>query len=73
VEITTQNHGFALASETLPNNVEVTHLNLNDRTVEGIRLKDVPAFAVQYHPEAAAGPHDSHYLFDEFVRMLPAG
>jgi carbamoyl-phosphate synthase small subunit len=73
VEITTQNHGFALASETLPQNVEVTHLNLNDRTVEGIRLKDVPAFAVQYHPEAAAGPHDSHYLFDEFVRMLPQG
>ena len=71
VEITTQNHGFALATETLPKNVEVTHLNLNDRTVEGIRLKDVPAFAVQYHPEAAAGPHDSQYLFDEFVKMLP--
>lgn len=70
VEITTQNHGFALLAETLPKNVEVTHLNLNDRTVEGIRLKDVPAFAVQYHPEASAGPHDSHYLFGEFLKML---
>jgi carbamoyl-phosphate synthase small subunit len=70
VEITTQNHGFALRSETLPQNVEVTHLNLNDRTVEGIRLTDCAAFAVQYHPEASAGPHDSHYLFGEFARML---
>jgi len=70
VEITTQNHGFALRSESLPSNVEVTHLNLNDRTVEGIRLRDCPAFAVQYHPEASAGPHDSHYLFGEFVKML---
>lgn len=70
VEITTQNHGFALRADTLPKNVEVTHLNLNDKTVEGIRLKDVPAFAVQYHPEASAGPHDSDYLFREFVDML---
>jgi carbamoyl-phosphate synthase small subunit len=70
VEITTQNHGFALRAETLPKNVEVTHLNLNDRTVEGIRMKDCPAFAVQYHPEASAGPHDSHYLFGEFIKML---
>ncbi|MBS0265516.1 MAG: glutamine-hydrolyzing carbamoyl-phosphate synthase small subunit [Planctomycetes bacterium] len=70
VEITTQNHGFAIKAETLPRNVEVTHLNLNDRTVEGIRLKDCPAFSVQYHPEAAAGPHDSQYLFSEFFKML---
>jgi carbamoyl-phosphate synthase small subunit len=70
VEITTQNHGFALALDAMPANVEVTHVNLNDRTVEGIRLKDCPAFAVQYHPEASAGPHDSHYLFGQFVRML---
>lgn len=70
VEITTQNHGFALHAESLPGNVEVTHLNLNDRTVEGIRLRDCPAFAVQYHPEASAGPHDSHYLFGEFVKLL---
>jgi carbamoyl-phosphate synthase small subunit len=70
VEITTQNHGFALDAESLPKNLEVTHLNLNDRTIEGIRLRDCPAFAVQYHPEASAGPHDSHYLFGEFVKML---
>jgi carbamoyl-phosphate synthase small subunit len=70
VEITTQNHGFALDAESLPKNVEITHLNLNDRTIEGIRLRDCPAFAVQYHPEASAGPHDSHYLFGEFVKML---
>ncbi len=70
VEITTQNHGFALDAKSLPGNVEVTHLNLNDQTVEGIRLRDAPAFAVQYHPEASAGPHDSHYLFHEFVKMI---
>lgn len=70
VEITTQNHGFAVSPESLPENVEVTHENLNDRTVEGIRLKDQQAFAVQYHPEASAGPHDSHYLFGEFLKMM---
>lgn len=70
VEITTQNHGFALDPESLPENVEVTHVNLNDQTVEGIRLTDCPAFGVQYHPEAAAGPHDSHYLFGQFREML---
>jgi carbamoyl-phosphate synthase small subunit len=70
VEITSQNHGFALGADSLPSNVEVTHINLNDRTVEGIRCRDVPAFGVQYHPEASAGPHDSHYLFREFLRMM---
>lgn len=70
VEITTQNHGFSLATESLPERVEVTHVNLNDQTPEGIRFKDVPAFAVQYHPEAAAGPHDSQYLFREFLDMM---
>jgi carbamoyl-phosphate synthase small subunit len=70
VEITTQNHGFALDAKSLPKNVEVTHINLNDQTVEGIRLKDVPAVSVQYHPEASAGPHDSHYLFGDFLRMM---
>lgn len=70
VEITSQNHGFALRSETLPSNVEVTHVNLNDQTVEGIRLLDVPAFSVQYHPEAAAGPHDSRYLFGNFLTLM---
>lgn len=70
VEITSQNHGFALSAESMPSNVEVTHINLNDQTVEGIRHKEFPAFAVQYHPEASAGPHDSHYLFGEFRDML---
>ncbi|MCL4108208.1 UNVERIFIED_CONTAM: hypothetical protein GTU68_066131 [Idotea baltica] len=70
VEITTQNHGFALQGDTLPNDVEVTHVNLNDQTVEGIRHAQHPAFGVQYHPEAAAGPHDSHYLFGEFLKLM---
>jgi carbamoyl-phosphate synthase small subunit len=70
VEITTQNHGFALSADSLPSNVEVTHVNLNDQTVEGIRHRELPAFGVQYHPEASAGPHDSHYLFDEFRKLL---
>ena len=70
VEITSQNHGFALHADSLPENVEVTHLNLNDQTVEGIRDRNTPTFGVQYHPEASAGPHDSHYLFREFRAML---
>jgi len=70
VEITSQNHGFALDTESLPDSVEVTHVNLNDNTVEGIRHKEHQAFGVQYHPEASAGPHDSHYLFREFVDMM---
>jgi carbamoyl-phosphate synthase small subunit len=70
VEITTQNHGFALDARTLPGAVEVTHLNLNDQTVEGIRHREHPAFGVQYHPEASAGPHDSQYLFAEFLKLI---
>ncbi len=70
VEITCQNHGFAVAAESLPNDLEVTHINLNDNTVEGIRHKRLPAFSVQYHPEASAGPHDSSYLFGEFRKLI---
>ncbi|MEZ6065503.1 MAG: glutamine-hydrolyzing carbamoyl-phosphate synthase small subunit [Planctomycetaceae bacterium] len=73
VEITSQNHGFAIDPETLPAEVEVTHINLNDNTVEGLKHPGLRAFSVQYHPEASAGPHDSHYLFGRFRAMLSSG
>ena len=70
VEITSQNHGFCVEPESLPANVEVTHVSLFDGSNEGLRLTDKPAFSVQYHPEASPGPTDSHYLFDRFVAMI---
>jgi len=70
VEITTQNHGFAVAPESLPKSVQCTHFNLNDQTLEGMRHRELPVFSVQYHPEASAGPHDSSYLFAEFRESL---
>ncbi|MEC9465500.1 MAG: glutamine-hydrolyzing carbamoyl-phosphate synthase small subunit [Myxococcota bacterium] len=70
IEITSQNHGFCIDSESLPEHVEMTPVNLNDHTCAGIRLKDAPAFSVQYHPEASPGPHDANYLFDRFVQMM---
>lgn len=71
VEITSHNHGFSVDADSLPQNkVEITHINLNDQTVEGLRMRDVPAFSVQYHPEAAPGPHDAHYLFERFTTMM---
>jgi carbamoyl-phosphate synthase small subunit len=66
VEITSQNHGFAVLEESLPETLEITHRNLNDNTIAGVRHRELPAFSVQYHPEASAGPHDSVYLFDQF-------
>lgn len=73
-EITSQNHGFAVSPEEIEAHpdVEVTHINLNDKTIEGIKRKDKPAFSVQYHPEASPGPHDSRYLFDNFIELFKA-
>jgi carbamoyl-phosphate synthase small subunit len=70
VEITAQNHGFAVDADSLPAEIEVTHLNLNDRTVEGLRHRELPIFSVQYHPEASPGPHDSWYLFERFRELM---
>ncbi len=70
VEITAQNHNFAVDTESLRGKAELTHVNLNDQTVEGMRLTRIPAFSVQYHPEASPGPHDSHYLFERFVNLM---
>jgi carbamoyl-phosphate synthase small subunit len=70
VEITTQNHGFAVRLDNLPRDLEPTHINLNDNTLEGMRHRRWPIFSVQYHPEASAGPHDSTYLFEEFQKLM---
>jgi carbamoyl-phosphate synthase small subunit len=72
IDITSQNHGFHVLPDTLPSTVEVTHVSLFDGTNEGIRLKNKPAFSIQYHPEGSPGPHDSHYLFKRFVEMIEA-
>jgi carbamoyl-phosphate synthase small subunit len=74
VEITSHNHGFAVDPDSLnQNDIELTHVNLNDETLEGFRLRNHPVFCVQYHPEAAPGPHDSQYLFDDFMTLMKGG
>lgn len=70
VEITSQNHGFAVEGDSFGSDVEITHINLNDNTVEGIECRDYPAYSVQYHPEASPGPHDSSYLFGKFIDLM---
>ena len=70
VEITSQNHGFCVDKSTLPHNVEITHISLFDNSIEGIKLKNKPAFSVQYHPESSPGPSDSFYLFEEFIELI---
>ena len=72
VEITSQNHGFAVEADALAGRAELSHMNLNDRTVEGLRGSGVPFFSVQYHPEASPGPHDAGYLFARFKRLVEA-
>jgi len=72
-EITSQNHGFGVSPDAIENNkdkIEITHINLNDDTIEGIKVKHKKAFSVQYHPEASPGPHDSRYLFDDFIKLM---
>lgn len=72
IEVTCQNHGFAVDEKSMPADLELTHVNLNDNSVEGFRHKELPIFAVQYHPEAHPGPHDSSYLFDRFLSLIEA-
>ena len=72
--ITSQNHGYAIVGESLPAEVgEVSHINMNDGTVEGVRYKNRPVFTVQFHPEASPGPRDTRYLFDEFLELMKGG
>ena len=70
IEITSQNHGFAVSDKNLPTEIRTTHVNLNDNTIEGIESKKFNAFSVQHHPEASPGPHDAQYLFKQFIKSM---
>ena len=70
IEITSQNHGFAIDEKSLPKNIKITHRSLNDQTIEGIKCHNKPAFSIQYHPESSPGPHDSQYLFKDFISLI---
>ncbi len=70
MEITSQNHGFAVAGGSIEDKAVLTHVNLNDNTIEGLEHKSLPAFSVQYHPEASPGPHDARYLFERFTALM---
>jgi carbamoyl-phosphate synthase small subunit len=70
IEITSQNHGFAVDGDSLQPNITITHTHLNDDTIAGIACEDMQAYSVQYHPEASPGPHDSRYVFDKFFKMM---
>ena len=70
VYITSQNHGYSVSADGLPNGLEISHINLNDGTVEGLQQEDLQLFTIQYHSEAAPGPQDNEYLFDKFVRLI---
>jgi carbamoyl-phosphate synthase small subunit len=72
VEITSQNHGFVVSDKNFPEDLEITHTSLFDGTVDGMKAKNQPLFSVQYHPESSPGPHDSRYLFDEFINLINA-
>ncbi|MEK9801187.1 MAG: gamma-glutamyl-gamma-aminobutyrate hydrolase family protein, partial [Alphaproteobacteria bacterium] len=72
IEITSQNHGFVVDPDSLPDELEVTHISLFDKSIEGLRHKEKPAFCVQYHPESSPGPHDSRYLFERFTSLMDA-
>ena len=70
IEITSQNHGFAVKDEALPDNITITHINLNDNTIEGLECLEYQAFSVQHHPEASPGPHDSIYILENFIKLI---